>query len=105
MMMSLREFAICRSKPRSLPYFIAKYYADDWLMHRTELAYTLIEPGVLTDDMPTNKITITPTARGYVTRHDVATTIVTALHTPTTIGKKIGFNNGDVDIKQAIHSL
>lgn len=90
---------------RSLPYFVAKYYADNWLINQTSLDYTLIEPGVLSDTEPTGRISVSPTERGIVTRTDVADTIVASLHTPTTIGKTIGFNNGSTPIEVAVQSI
>ncbi|WP_225420400.1 NAD(P)H-binding protein [Lapidilactobacillus bayanensis] len=33
-------------------YYVAKYYADQWLQLRTNLQYTILRPGTLTDATP-----------------------------------------------------
>src|SRR5699024_5996922 len=66
------------------PYYVAKYYADQWLQHRTNLDYTIVRPGALTNDAPTGKITL-DTANSDTTsisREDVAATVVAIVQQP-----------------------
>ncbi|NLR08403.1 MULTISPECIES: SDR family oxidoreductase [Lactobacillaceae] len=66
------------------PYYVAKYYADQWLQHRTNLDYTIVRPGALTNDAPTGKITL-DTANSDTTsisREDVAAAVVAVVQHP-----------------------
>lgn len=85
------------------PYYVAKYYADEWLQHRTSLDYTIVRPGLLTNDAATGKITTAPVAGGsqQITRADVAATVVAIVKHP--LPKQIvTIVNGDTAIPDAI---
>lgn len=72
------------SKSGIRPYYVAKYYADQWLQHRTNLDYTIVRPGALTNDAPTGKITL-DTANSDTTsisREDVAAAVVAVVQHP-----------------------
>ncbi|WP_390405305.1 SDR family oxidoreductase [Lacticaseibacillus jixiensis] len=88
--------------PASLnDYYIAKYYADEWLQHHTTLDYVIVQPTTLTNDEPTGAIKFAPTWQDTITRADVATVLVEALEADqhrTTI--KIA--NGNLPIAQAL---
>lgn len=66
------------------PYYVAKYYADQWLRHRTDLDYTIVRPGILTNDAPTGKITTDSAAseNKKISRADVAATVVAIVQHP-----------------------
>ncbi|AYM01855.1 SDR family oxidoreductase [Levilactobacillus yiduensis] len=85
------------------PYYVAKYYADQWLRHRTNLAYTILRPGMLTNDDPTGKITLDPASSdtSAITRADVAATVVAVVKHPLP-GKIIELVNGDVPVADAV---
>ncbi|UIF29065.1 SDR family oxidoreductase [Levilactobacillus brevis] len=72
------------SKSGIRPYYVAKYYADQWLQHRTNLDYTIVRPGALTNDAPTGKITL-DTANSdtkSISREDVAAAVVAVVKHP-----------------------
>lgn len=98
------EFTPDRSRwPRALqPYYVAKYYADEWLKNRTQMDYTILQPGTLINDAGTGKVTVNPDVGGEITRDDVATFTVQTLHTPATVGKTIALINGDTPISKAV---
>lgn len=98
------EFAAERNRwPRALqPYYVAKYYADEWLKTRTRLDYTILQPGTLVNDAGTGQVTVNPTAGGEITRDDVAAFAVQSLTTPATIGKTIALINGTTPIETAL---
>lgn len=100
------EFTPERAKwPNSLkPYYVAKYYADEWLKNRTQLAYTILQPGTLVNDAGTGKVTLNPTVGGEITRDDVATFAVQAIKTDGTIGQTIALINGDTPITTAVQN-
>ncbi|WP_461214221.1 SDR family oxidoreductase [Lacticaseibacillus sp. GG6-2] len=88
--------------PASLnDYYIAKYYADEWLQHHTTLDYVIVQPTTLTNDAPTGAIKFDPSWDDKITRQDVATVLVEAIESDqhrTTI--KIA--NGNLPIAQAL---
>ncbi|AVK63560.1 short-chain dehydrogenase [Lactobacillus sp. CBA3606] len=98
------EFAADREKwtANLKPYYVAKYYADDWLKNRTQLDYTILQPGGLVNDAGTGKVTVNPGVGGEITRDYVATFAVKALATPATIGQTITLINGDTEITTAV---
>jgi len=100
------EFTTDRAKwPNSLkPYYVAKYYADEWLKTRTQLDYTILQPGTLVNDAGTGKVTVNPGIGGEITRDDVATFAVKTLSTPKTIGKTIALINGETPIATAVEA-
>lgn len=84
------------------PYYIAKHYADKFL-RGTNLDYTIVHPGSLTDEAATGKIKVqTNREGGSVSRADVAKVIAQAIETPATIKRDYNFVSGDEEIVSAI---
>jgi uncharacterized protein YbjT (DUF2867 family) len=87
------------------PYLEAKAAADAALA-ASGLDYTIVRPGVLTNDPGTSRITAGPdVARADVTRDDVAAVIVGVLDEPRTIGKTFVVVAGDTPIPSALAQL
>ncbi|MDQ0254815.1 uncharacterized protein YbjT (DUF2867 family) [Evansella vedderi] len=87
------------------PYVAAKHYADDWL-RRTELDYTIIHPGGLTNEKGTGHVKAAEEVeRGQIPREDVASVIVACLENEKTIGKEFQLVSGTTPIKEAIAAL
>lgn len=83
-------------------YVEAKRDADVAL-RASDLAWTIIRPGHLTDDPPTGLVSLGPdVARGDVTRADVAAVLAAVLDSPATVGKQWNLVNGDVPVADAI---
>lgn len=77
------------------PYMIAKHYADDHL-RGSNLDYTIIHPGSLTNQDGTGKIKLLgPNESGSIPRVDVARAIALIIQNPATIGKEYTFASGD----------
>jgi len=86
-------------------YYAAKHYADRALKE-SQLDYTIVRPGLLTDVFGTGKISIgdsIPTDE--VPRADVAEIIVTVLDKENTFKKSFELTKGDTSIKDAIQGL
>ncbi len=84
------------------PYYVAKYYADR-ILKTTDLDWTIVRPGTLTDESGTGKIdTSDPDAHENVPRADVAAVILEVLGNEGTIGRIISFNRGDTPIAEAV---
>ena len=83
-------------------YVEAKRDADIALRD-SDLDWTIIRPGGLTDDEPTGHVTLAETVeRGQVPRADVAAVIVAALDEPATINRQWELVSGETPIDDAI---
>ena len=85
------------------PYLKAKKEVDERLQ-RSDLDYTIIRPGQLTDDAATGKIKAAEhfDEWGQVTREDVAKTLVTVLGQPSTVGQTFEILEGDTPIEEVL---
>jgi uncharacterized protein YbjT (DUF2867 family) len=90
----------------SVPYYsAAKHYADIWL-RESGLDYTIIRPGLLTNDVGTGEIKVAmDIERGDISREDVASTILASLENDHTIGKEFDLIGGETLIEDALTSL
>lgn len=95
-----------QSAPSSFsPYVAAKHYADEWL-RSTNLDYTIIHPGKLTNDEGKGKVSAaSKVERDEIPRQDVASVIVSSLENDSTIGKEFQVVKGSTDINDAIQSI
>jgi uncharacterized protein YbjT (DUF2867 family) len=96
-----------KSGPESMrPYLEAKADADRALM-ASDLDWTVVRPGSLTDDEGTDKITATHdmSTRGPVPRDDVAATLAECLADDSTIGKAFVLVSGETAIAEALRAL
>lgn len=87
-----------------MDYNIAKYFADQWLINQTNLDYTIVQAGTLTEEPATGQVSFDGQP-GANTIEDVANVLVATLTAPNTIGKVIGMRNGDQPIKTAIANI
>jgi uncharacterized protein YbjT (DUF2867 family) len=81
-------------------YAEAKAAADAYL-RSSELAWTVLGPGRLTQEPATGKIVLAK-GKGEVSRADVALVVAAALADDSTIRRTIEFNNGDIPIAAAL---
>lgn len=87
------------------PYVAAKYYADMWLKS-TDLDYTIIHPGTLSNENGTGKVAAAPELeRAEIPRQDVAEMILACLENDNTIGKEFQLVTGDVPVAEAVRKL
>ncbi|MRH41419.1 NAD(P)H-binding protein [Aquibacillus halophilus] len=87
------------------PYVVAKHYADVWL-RSTDLDYTIVHPGGLTNDKGTGQVqAASEVERGKVPREDIASVIVGCLENESTIGKEFQVVTGTTPIQEAIKSI
>jgi uncharacterized protein YbjT (DUF2867 family) len=83
-------------------YVEAKRDADAAL-RASDLAWTIIRPGRLTDDAATGLVSLGPdVTRGDVTRADVAAVLAAVLDEPGTVGMQWNLVNGDEPIAEAV---
>lgn len=87
---------------------IAKFFADNYLISNTRLVYTILQPGFLTDDPATGKITTHVDVTGVNNINpigDVAAVLATIVDTPNTINKVIKMITGEMPIAQALAQI
>ena len=97
--------AIQEASESFAPYVAAKHYADEWL-RSTDLDYTMIHPGALSNDKGTGKIEAATTVEPKeVPREDIAQVIFACLQNDSTIGKEFQVIGGTTPITEAITSL
>ncbi|MFA8438151.1 SDR family oxidoreductase [Pueribacillus sp. YX66] len=83
-------------------YYVAKHYADKVLMD-SNLTYTIIRPGGLTNEKGTEKVTIAENLpRATVTREDVAKTVFASLDLKNTFNRSFDLIQGEDEIKVAL---
>lgn len=90
--------------PESEPFF---HYAEakaaaDAHLRDSGLDWTVLGPSGLTLDPGTGRIETDTESGGQVSRADVAAVIAAVLQDPSTVGRTIEFNNGDVPIAEAV---
>jgi nucleoside-diphosphate-sugar epimerase len=86
-------------------YLRAKGQADSDLT-QSELDFTIVRPGPLTNEPGTGEITVGPAVdAGQITREDVAATIAAVLEADATIGLTLNLRGGGLSVSQAIAEL
>lgn len=99
-----RRSAIQAASESFAPYVAAKHYADEWLK-ATDLDYTIIHPGILTNEKGIGKVKVAVEVEveiEEVPREDVAKVIVATLENDKTIGKAFQVVTGMTPIKEAV---
>ena len=88
------------------PYQEAKAAADEALRD-SGLDFTIVRPGMLTDDPGTGLVDAAPSLgrRGSIPRDDVAAVLLAVLDTPSTISMAFELLSGDTPVDEAVRSL
>lgn len=84
-------------------YLRAKKAAED-AVRGTDLDWTILRPGRLTDDPVTGRVLLAPPPvdRADVTRDDTAAVLAALLDTPGTAGRVLELREGDADVLEAV---
>ena len=94
-----------RSSEQMRPYIEAKAEADRAL-ERSGLAYTIVRPGLLTDDEGTGRVEAGPeVSRAEIPREDVAAALAVVLGASNTEGKTFNLVSGETPVEDAIRAL
>ena len=88
-----------------MDYNIAKFFADHYLVHNTDLDYTILQPTALTEEPGTGKITVGAIKVSKNPIPDVALTLAEILEHDNTRKKVIMMSSGDTPIEQALASV
>jgi cytosine deaminase len=99
------DAAATGSDPGFTGYLRAKGAADDAIRARTDLDWTILRPGALTNSAGTGLVNLAPsTGRGSVPRDDVAATLVALLDAPATAGLTLELISGDTPAADAVRA-
>lgn len=84
-------------------YLLAKKAAED-AVRATDLDWTILRPGQLTDEPGTGKVLLAPppVERGEVTRDDTAAVLAALLTAPGTAGTVLELRGGEDDVLAAV---
>ncbi|MGC5394433.1 SDR family oxidoreductase [Streptomyces sp. DT20] len=87
-------------------YLRAKGAADAYVRSRTALDWTILRPGMLTNDAGTGQVLLAAsTGRGPVPRDDVAAALMELLDTPATAGLTLELISGNVPVMVAVKDI
>ena len=86
-------------------YNIAKFFADNYLVNRTDLDYTIVQPSVLKEEDGTGMIELNPEHDGSNPIPDVAEVLVSVLERENTFKKVIKMRSGDTPISSALENI
>ncbi|MFC5591184.1 SDR family oxidoreductase [Sporosarcina soli] len=87
------------------PYMVAKHFADKALM-ASNLNYTIVRPGALTNDAGTGHISASENLqRDSIPREDVAHTLIAVLNEENTYRRSFDLVAGDTAISDALKNL
>ena len=86
-------------------YLRAKRDADDHVRAQDALDWTIVQPGKLTDDVPTGTVAAGDLEYGSVTRGDVAHVLAEVLASEHTIGRTFAVTSGDQPVAEAVRKL
>lgn len=90
------------------PYYVAKHFADEWLKD-TDLNYTIVRPGMLTNDASIGKVVAKDNILEHdpmtIPRVDVAKVLLATLENENTYRKTFDLLTGENSIKQALTEI
>ena len=87
------------------PYFVAKHYADREL-RASNLNYTIIGPGILTNEPGTGKVAVGEILeKTSIPREDVARVVVASLDEEKTYKKTIELVSGETSVEEVLRSV
>lgn len=87
-------------------YLRAKGAADDYVRGKGALDWTVLRPGMLTDDAGKGLVALSATTgRGPIPRDDVAAALAELLDTPATAGLTLELISGSVPLSVAVKDI
>ena len=87
-------------------YLVAKLAAEEDLMARSQLDWTIVRPGILTNDAPRGRVELAPEVdRDTIPRADVAAVLAELLRTGNGVHQALGLVSGSTPIPDAVQAL
>ncbi|EHJ52671.1 SDR family oxidoreductase [Streptococcus macacae] len=82
-------------------YYVAKYFADNYLVHQSGLDYTIIQPGQLLEEAGSGQISLGKEGLTAISILDVAAVLAEVLDKPSTYKKVFEIHPGQTAITKA----
>ncbi|MCQ1947990.1 MULTISPECIES: NAD(P)-binding oxidoreductase [unclassified Arthrobacter] len=87
-------------------YLVAKLAAEEDLMARSQLDWTIVRPGILTNDAPIGLVELAPEVdRESIPRQDVAAVLAELLKTGNGVHQALGLVSGTTPVPDAVQAL
>jgi len=86
-------------------YYLAKHYADHYLMNHTNLNYTILQPGALVESEGTGLVELNVEHHRENSIVNVAETLLEVLERTSTHGRVISMYDGETPIATALDGL
>ncbi|MCC3273099.1 SDR family oxidoreductase [Arthrobacter zhangbolii] len=87
-------------------YLVAKLAAEEDLMARSQLDWTIVRPGILTNDAGEGLVELAPEVPyASIPRHDVAAVLAELLRTGAGVHQALGLVTGTTPIPDAVQAL
>lgn len=103
---SLKPTSFHEERVRTLmDYYIAKHYADVYLMENTDLDYTILQPGPLTEGESSGSVQINAEQAKDSNIGNVAETLVEILDKPNTFKKAVPMSDGEMTVGEAVLTI
>ena len=83
-------------------YYIAKYFADYYLVHNSGLNYTIVQPTNLTENPAKGKVDLPGAGEKENSIEDVARVLASVIDYPNTQNAVIPMSSGNVAISDAL---
>ena len=81
-------------------YYIAKFFADNYLVNQSGLDYTIVQPGNLLEEAGQGRITLGDKGFTAISIEDVASVLAEIVDKPSTFKRVIAINPGSIAISQ-----
>ena len=93
--------------PESMRQYQEAKAAADEALRESGLDFTIVRPGMLTDDPGTGLVDAAPSLgrRGSISRDDVAAVLVAVLDAPSTISMMFELLSGDTPVDEAVRKV
>lgn len=85
-------------------FYIVKFFADNWIIDKTDLDYTILQPGSLKEQPATNLVSFDEFS-GVNAIEDVAQVLAQIINYPNTIKKVILMSEGTTSITKAVEAV
>lgn len=86
-------------------YYLAKHYADLFLINQTKLNYTILQPSALMETKGSGAIELNVEHHGENSIENVAETLSKLLQSSNTFKKVINMHDGEIPVQEAIDNL
>ncbi|QGX45034.1 SDR family oxidoreductase [Streptococcus equinus] len=81
-------------------YYVAKFFADNYLINQSELDYTIIQPGGLLEEAGQGCIELGDKGFTVISIEDTASVLAEVVDKPSTFKRVIAINPGDTPIEK-----